>query len=203
MKSVTFFLCLILLLFCNSEAAKNTKASSVRKVKKSEVTDSRDHQKYRTVKIGGREWLADNLNFKTDESFCYAEDDDYCMAYGRLYSWSAAVKACPTGFRLPTDADFESLWTSAGADFNAAYLLKTDYGWSGETNGNDSLKFSAMPAGNRFDDGNYGNLSKMAFFWSASDDGEEANVWYMTSKSMGFAYMAKPKTFGFSVRCVK
>ena len=37
----------------------------------------------------------------------------------------------------------------------------------------------------------------------ASAEGEEANVWYMSSKSMGFSYMTKPKTFGFSVRCVK
>ncbi|MBP5248179.1 MAG: fibrobacter succinogenes major paralogous domain-containing protein [Fibrobacter sp.] len=202
MKSLKIVLCLLLLLLCQSEAAKKT-STHAHKLKKSEVTDARDKQKYRTVKISGREWLADNLNFKTDESFCYAEDDNNCMAYGRLYSWNAASKACPAGFRLPTDEDFESLWTAAGADFNAAYLLKTDYGWSGETNGNDTLKFSAMPAGNRFDDGNYGNLSKMAFFWSASEDGEDANVWYMTSKSMGFAYTTKPKAFGFSVRCVK
>ena len=196
---------MLLLLFCTLEAAKAPKASKAKtsKVKKSEVTDSRDKQKYRTVKMDGREWLADNLNFKTDDSFCYAEDENNCMAYGRLYTWNAASKACPAGFHLPTDEDFESLWKAAGADFNAAYLLKTEYGWAGETNGNDTLKFSAMPAGNRFDDGNYGNLSKMTFFWSASAEGDEANVWYMTSKSMGFSYMTKPKTFGFSVRCVK
>jgi len=205
MKISKILVCTLLLLFCNSEAVKAAKPSKVKvsKVKKTEVTDSRDKQKYRTVKIDGREWFADNLNFKTDESFCYAEDENNCMAYGRLYPWTSAIQACPTGFHLPTDEDFESLWKAAGADFNAAYLLKTDYGWSGETNGNDSLKFSAMPAGNRFDDGNYGNLSKMAFFWSASAEGDDANVWYMTSKSMGFAYMTKPKSFGFSVRCVK
>ena len=208
MKSVQVLLCLVLLLFCTSEAAKTSKSgkaktAKVAKLKKSDVTDSRDKQKYRTVKIADREWFADNLNLNVPNSYCYAEDENNCMAYGRLYTWEAAIQACPAGYRLPTDEDFESLWTAAGADFNVAYLLKTDYGWSGETNGNDTLKFSAMPAGNRFDDGNYGNLSKIAFFWSASAEGEEANVWYMSSKSMGFSYMTKPKTFGFSVRCVK
>ena len=125
--------------------------------------DPRDKQKYRTIKVGSRLWLADNLNYKMDGSFCYKDDESQCMAYGRLYTWDAAVNACPQGFHLPTDDDFQSLWQAAGADFNAAYLLKAAYGWSGETNGSDTLKFSAMPAGNRFDDETYGNLSKFAY----------------------------------------
>lgn len=167
--------------------------------------DPRDKQKYRTIKVGSRLWLADNLNYKMDGSFCYKDDESQCMAYGRLYTWDAAVNACPQGFYLPTDDDFQSLWQAAGADFNAAYLLKAAYGWSGETNGSDTLKFSAMPAGNRFDDETYGNLSKFAFFWSseASKEKQNARVWYMTSKSMAFSFMNKPKIFGFSVRCVQ
>ena len=160
------------------------------------------------MKIAGLEWMGDNLNYKTEGSFCYKDEDDQCMVYGRLYTWDAAKKACPAGFRLPTHADFESLWTAAGADFNAGYLIKADYGWSGDTNGNDTLKFSAMPAGNRFDDETYGNTAKFAFFWSSDDSSEgvtpgSARVWYLTSKSMAFGYMSKPKTFGFSVRCVR
>jgi uncharacterized protein (TIGR02145 family) len=125
------------------------------------------------------------------------------MVYGRLYTWEAAQKACPAGFHLPTNEEFESLWKAAGGDFNAGYLIKANYGWSGETNGNDTLKFSAMPAGNMFDDGTYGNENKFAFFWSSSTEGNEASVWYLSSKSMGFSYMMKPKNFGFSVRCVE
>ena len=176
--------------------------------KKNEFKDPRDKQTYRTVKIAGLEWLGDNLNYKTAGSFCYKDEDGQCMVFGRLYTWDAAKKACPAGFRLPTHADFESLWTAAGADFNAGYLIKADYGWSGDTNGNDTLKFSAMPAGNRFDDETYGNTAKFAFFWSTDDTSEgvpagSARVWYLTSKSMAFGYMSKPKNFGFSVRCVR
>jgi uncharacterized protein (TIGR02145 family) len=171
--------------------------------KKNEFKDPRDKQTYRTVKIAGLEWLGDNLNYKTAGSFCYKDEDDQCMVFGRLYTWDAAQKACPAGFRLPTNADFESLWKAAGGDFNAGYLIKANYGWSGETNGSDTLKFSAMPAGNMFDDGTYGNENKFAFFWSAEIEGDKASVWYLSSKSMGFSYMMKPKAFGFSVRCVK
>ena len=197
-----FVLFVSLFMICDSAfAASKSK-------KKNEFKDPRDKQTYRTVKIAGLEWLGDNLNYKTAGSFCFKDEDDQCMVYGRLYTWNAAQKACPAGFRLPTHADFESLWTAAGADFNAGYLLKADYGWSGETNGNDTLKFSAMPAGNRFDDETYGNIAKFAFFWSADDSSEgvpagSARVWYLTSKSMAFGYMSKPKDFGFSVRCVR
>ena len=173
------------------------------KAKKNEIKDARDKQKYRTVVIDGRKWMADNLNYKMPGSTCYREDEDNCMVYGRLYTWEAAQKACPAGFHLPTNEEFESLWKAAGGDFNAGYLIKANYGWSGETNGNDTLKFSAMPAGNMFDDGTYGNENKFAFFWSSSTEGGDASVWYLSSKSMGFSYMMKPKTFGFSVRCVE
>ena len=197
-----FILVVSLFVLCGSAfAASKSK-------KKNEFKDPRDKQTYRTVKITGIEWLGDNLNYKTAGSFCYKDEDDQCMVFGRLYTWDAAQKACPAGFRLPTHADFESLWTAAGADFNAGYLIKADYGWSGDTNGNDTLKFSAMPAGNRFDDETYGNTAKFAFFWSADDTSEgvpagSARVWYLTSKSMAFGYMSKPKNFGFSVRCVR
>ena len=199
----------------NSFAAKSKSAAKSKPAKASpakskalEFKDPRDKQTYRLVKVGNLTWFGDNLNFKSGGSFCLEDDDNNCMAYGRLYTWDAARSACPSGFRLPTHEDYENLWTAAGADFNAGFLLKTTYGWKGDTNGNDSLKFSAMPAGNRFDDETYGNLAKFAFFWTSDDSSEgiepgSARVWYLTNKSMAFGYTTKSKNFGFSVRCVK
>ena len=207
MKKILVFimaLCVAMPAFA-AKGKSAAKGQSRKAARSDEFKDSRDKQSYRLVKIDGREWFGDNLKFKTETSYCYDDSDDNCMAYGRLYTWDAAKKACPAGFRLPNQEDFESLWTAAGADFNAAYLLKTTYGWKGETNGNDTLKFSAMPAGNRFDDETYGNMSKFAFFWSdtAEEGSSDARVWFMTNKTMGFSYSAKPKIFGFSVRCVR
>ncbi|MCF0216052.1 MAG: fibrobacter succinogenes major paralogous domain-containing protein [Fibrobacteraceae bacterium] len=200
MKCFLLFLLSVSVMVCGAPKAKKTKSN--------EFKDLRDKQTYRTVKVDGLEWFADNLNFNTENSYCFKDDEDNCMAYGRLYTWNAARKACPAGWHLPTQEDFESLWTAAGADFNAGYLIKTNYGWAGKTNGNDTLKFSAMPAGNRFDDETYGNMEKFAFFWSDHDqfEGAEpgtARVWYLTHKSMAFSYMSKGKNFGFSVRCVR
>ncbi|MBO7414206.1 MAG: fibrobacter succinogenes major paralogous domain-containing protein [Fibrobacter sp.] len=204
-KFLVFFMALCVAMPAFAAKGKGAVKGSRKAARSDEFKDPRDKQSYRLVKIDGREWFGDNLNFKAENSYCYDDSDDNCMAYGRLYTWDAAKKACPAGFRLPSQEDFESLWTAAGADFNAAYLLKTTYGWKGETNGNDTLKFSAMPAGNRFDDETYGNMNKFAFFWSgtAEDGSNDARVWFMTNKTMGFSYSAKPKIFGFSVRCVR
>lgn len=216
MKRFIFAITVLVFAFASLSVAKPAKAkaspkparTAAKAVKKSEVKDARDGQVYRVVNIAGLTWMGDNLNYNAEGSFCLDDDENNCMAYGRLYSWNVAQKACPAGFRVPTHADFEKLWTAAGADFNAGYLLKTNYGWKGDTNGNDTLKFSAMPAGNRFDDGTYGNLAKFAFFWTADDTSEdipagEARVWYLTNKSMAFGYTAKSKKFAFSLRCVK
>jgi hypothetical protein len=62
------------------------------KAKKNEIKDARDKQKYRTVVIDGRKWMADNLNYKMPGSTCYREDDDNCMVYGRLYTWTPRKK---------------------------------------------------------------------------------------------------------------
>jgi hypothetical protein len=75
-----FILVVSLFVLCGSAfAASKSK-------KKNEFKDPRDKQTYRTVKIAGLEWLGDNLNYKTAGSFCYKDEDDQCMVFGRLYT---------------------------------------------------------------------------------------------------------------------
>lgn len=104
-------------------------------------------QTYRTVKIGDQEWMAENMNAKVDGSACYRDSSKYCDMYGRLYSWDAAMKVCPEGWRLPDTTDWSILFKSVGGMATAATHLKATSGWTSDGNGDDKFGFSAFAAG--------------------------------------------------------
>lgn len=101
----------------------------------SKITDERDGHKYKTIRIGDQNWMAENLRFDIPKiSFCYNNMPENCQAYGNLYPWEAARQVCPTGWHLSTDKDWNILEEFIKENFNgdASYakelLLKMDAG---------------------------------------------------------------------------
>ena len=158
----------------------SSSSSVVNSVSIGSFTDSRDGQTYKTVKIGWQTWMAQNLNYKTANSYCYNDKDSNCSKYGRLYTWAAAMDSagkwsldgsgcgygldkrcaprypvqgvCPVGWHLPSVSEWNTLLTGypVGGESTAGKVLKSTSGWKSSGNGTDAYSFSALPAGIRF-----------------------------------------------------
>ena len=196
------------------------------------MTDSRDGQTYKTVTIGTQTWMAENLNYETENSYCYKDDANNCSKYGRLYTWAAAMDSvgtwstngkgcgdgttcsptypvrgvCPEGWHLPTAAEFETLFTAVGGKSIAGQKLKSTTGWktySGITN-EDAFAFSALPAGFSSDSGNYIGEGCYAHFWNSTEYGSYYAYYVGLRYDDGDASLGSScKSYGFSVRCLK
>jgi uncharacterized protein (TIGR02145 family) len=187
-------------------------------------TDSRNGQKYRTVKIGGKTWLAENLNIKIGNSWCYAMEESNCEKYGRLYDWETAKTACPKGWHLPSREEWNGLMVAVGGvtkteteDMGgekimftyhevAGKKLKSKSGWyDGESgNGTDEFGFSALPGGLRvYNGGSFGNVDLSGHWWSATEGGSGLAYYRFMFYSSDIVHEdLYNRSYGFSVRCV-
>ena len=53
--------------------------------------DVRDNQSYEWIRFGPYVWMAENLNYRTQEgSWCYNDLERNCKSFGRLYNWETA-----------------------------------------------------------------------------------------------------------------
>ncbi len=184
---------------------------SAASVIKDSVTDSRDGRTYKTVKIGNQTWMAENMNFETEGSYCDENGADSCAKYGRFYTWKAAMNACPAGWRLPEQAEWSILISAAGGVDSAGMALKSSSGWKKQGDGRDVFGFTALPAGElkidyknklRFED-----QGESASFWSSTELGlVNAYRGMYLSRYHGSAfsqYSDKKDNYGYSVRCIK
>ena len=185
----------------NSQKAKSSSSSkeSASNVELSfgRMTDERDDQVYKTVKIGNREWMAENLNLRylqpTDSldssSFCYDNSAENCEKYGRLYIWSAAMDSAgvytsesigngvgtlcfsvyPIQGICPEGWHLPSEyeWNELKSKVNVGVALRSTYDWE-YSNGTDDFSFTALPAGLAVN-GTYNFLHTRALFWSSTE----------------------------------
>jgi len=156
---------------------------------KGTLTDTRDKKTYKTIKIGKQTWLAENLNIETEGSVCYGNNLANCKKYGRLYNWNTAMKACPVGWHLPSNAE----WNEIGISEADSKKLKSKSG------------FAALLGGRGDEAGEFSELGELGYWWSST--AEEDN--YLAFRRCiycaleGSNWNETEKTDLLSVRCVK
>jgi uncharacterized protein (TIGR02145 family) len=85
---------------------------------------------------------------------CYRDD---CFKYGKLYNWNTAMTACPKGWHLPSNAEWDRL--SRYADGTS----KATSGWEPYRNGTDAYGFVALSGGGYGGSGNSEHNKKVGF----------------------------------------
>ena len=144
---------------------------------KGSFTDSRDGKVYKTVTIGTQTWMAENLAYKGSSSgWAYNDDSNNVTTYGYLYDWYEAKTVCPTGWHLPTDAEWTTLTTYLGGESVAGDKLKeidTTHWKSAypyNTGATSESGFTALPGGLGFvDDGTYESIGYRGYWWSYTE----------------------------------
>jgi uncharacterized protein (TIGR02145 family) len=191
-------------------------------------TDARDNVTYKWVKIGNQVWMAENLratkyndgtyisnitnqttwNNLTSGAYCYYDNSSsYSTTYGCLYNWYAVNtgKLAPTGWHVPTDAEWTTLSDYLGGEDIAGGHLKSTTGWdSPNTNADNSSGFSALPGGCRTSSGFYSEGLGGTWWSSTETSSVYAWVWsllYYYGNLYGSSYGLKFS--GYSVRCVR
>jgi uncharacterized protein (TIGR02145 family) len=188
--------------------------------------DERDEKTYKYVDIDGQIWMAENLNHVAAGSLCYDDDtggdsEGNCEIYGRLYDWNTAMDGatssdanpsgvqgvCPSGWHLPSDAEWQTLIDFAGGDATAGTKLKAASGWNayaGIPAGTDEHGFSAMPGGFGRSGGSPGYVGEEGDWWSASE--YNSNSAYGRGMGNYGNYVGHgnyDKGYLYSVRCVR
>jgi uncharacterized protein (TIGR02145 family) len=191
---------------------------------------------YKTIVIGTQEWMAENLNtsiyrngdaiptnldnvaWQTTTSGAWAyynNDASYACPYGKLYNWYACVDArqlCPTGWHVPTDAEWTVLTNYLGGEVIAGGKMKTTGNleaatglwFSPNVEATNSSGFSGASGGYRNDSGPFYSIGEYGNWWSSTEI-NSGFAWnrYLYYLSGGAGRSGNGKHYGFSVRCLR
>jgi uncharacterized protein (TIGR02145 family) len=178
---------------------------------------------YHTIQIGPQCWLKENLdvgnmihgidtakNNGIIEKYCYNDSLANCTIYGGLYQWNEAMQyvttpgtkgICPTGWHIPTYAEFQTLAATVSNDGNS---LKAVGQGTGSGAGTNTSGFSALLAGYRDYGGSFFYLGYYTFFWSSTEyDASDAYYMYLYYSDSNIGFSNGNKENGSSVRCAK
>jgi uncharacterized protein (TIGR02145 family) len=193
---------------------------------------------YNIVTIGTQVWMADNLKTATFANgvpipttaalttdltgitspvYQWADHDpsmvDNSATYGRLYTWYAAIdnrNVCPTGWHVPTDAEFSALELSLVSNAGGKLKEAGTVHWNAPNTGADnSTGFTMLPGGDRLSVGGAGafvNTNDFGYIWSSSADTFNAALSFgrtFSSADGSFTQAGYDPKAGVSIRCLK
>ncbi|MBK7629083.1 MAG: DUF1566 domain-containing protein [Bacteroidales bacterium] len=198
----------------------------------STVTDI-DGYVYNTVVIGTQTWMKENLrttrfrngatiaNLTDGAAWIVTDSSAYCWynndivnknPFGALYNFSTVVDGrylCPSGWHVPTDAEWTILTDYLGGENLAGGKLKeagTTHWVSPNTGADNSTGFTGLPAGVRTDYGAFIESGTFGSFWSVNENSPSSTAaWrrFFTSTESGFIRQTEGKIDGMSVRCLQ
>jgi uncharacterized protein (TIGR02145 family) len=191
-----------------------------------------DGNTYNVIKIGDQVWMAENLKttryndgiaipYVTDAAawinlttpaYCWYNNDlGNKPVYGALYTWYTVKtgKLCPSGWHVPTDAEWTILENHLGGSTVAGGKMKetgTEHWINPNTDATNESGFTARPGGWRdgFHAGS-GYLGYVGIWWSSLENTPDAPWFRKIYNNYGIIERPSPgdPSFGLSVRCVK
>ena len=194
---------------------------------KNKISDI-DGNEYNTVKIGDQVWTVENLkttsykngdkvvkllnnnewsNASTGGWCWYNKDSNNDDVYGKLYNWHAVEDErglCPTGWRVPSDKDWNILIDYLGGKEEAGIKMKSQSGWKENGKGNNQSNFSGLPGGYRFSNGDFKLIDEGGCFWIYEEsDKSNAKYSFLFYNNNFLSKGSLDKKSGLSVRCIK
>ncbi len=228
MKNKIWFCSVIILAIFLNNCKKETNSNNSTQL--ATVTDI-DGNVYNTVTIGTQVWMKENLkvthyrngdtipniadssqwvNLTTGALCDYNNVANNSLVYGKLYNYYAIAdlrNVCPTGWHVPTYAEWETLKSFLGVDSIVGGKLKetgTVHWTSPNTGADNSSGFTALPSGCRFYYGSFYYIGGGAFWWAYYQNYTyDAPFWFIYSNSSYLTHTSELGSSGFSIRCVK
>jgi uncharacterized protein (TIGR02145 family) len=197
---------------------------------KSTVTDI-DGNVYHTVTIGTQTWMVENLKVTryrngdtipnvtdgtewsslTTGACCdYENTASNGAVYGKLYNWysvSDSRNIAPTGWHVPSDAEWTTLTTFLGGEAVAGGKLKERWTphWKSPNKGaTNETGFTALSGGYRAGGGSFEHLRSHGYWWSSSQY-DAAGAWnrFLHYDNAHVGHSGDYNSTGFSVRCLQ
>ncbi len=185
---------------------------------------------YPTVLIGNHWWMAENLRTATyangepivnvtvnntwsqltSGAWCHYENNTASDAiYGKLYNWYTTVDPrglCPSGWHVPTDAEWTVLQTYLGGNIVAGGKLKATTGWNAPNGeATNESGFSGLSGGLRsYDNGAFSAVGGNGCWWSSTESSSTSAWSRLLNYNAGNASRyGTNKRYGLSVRCLR